>query len=263
MLAIMRQEFKLNLKSLIIWSLVVGGLGFVCTVMYSSMDGQASELADMMSKMGSFSDAFGMSTLSIATLKGYFATEVGVIHGLGSAMFATFYASCLLSKEEDGHTGEFLYSLPVSRGKIITAKGISIIINLVIFTLVCGIFYVAGFMALGEEVLWAEMCRFLSSMLLMNVEVGAIAYLMSAASSKNRMGIGLGVALIIYAYDLVGRVVPTLKDYLFIGPFSFTNASEIFAGHAVPDYSIPVAVVVTIAAIIGTYVVYTRRDLAS
>jgi ABC-2 type transport system permease protein len=258
----MRQELKLNIKSLLIWSLIVGGLGFVCTLLYSTMDSQVNELADMMSKMGSFSDAFGMSTLSIATLKGYFATEVGVIHGLGSAMFAAFYASCMLSKEEDGHTGEFLYSLPVSRGKVITAKGISIILNLVFFTLICGIFYVVGFAALGEEILWQEMLRFLGSMLLMNLEVAAIAFLLSATTGRNRLGLGLGVALIVYAYDLMGRVVPSLKDYLFIGPFSFANASEIFAGHDVPEYSIPLSIIVTIAAIAGAYLVYTRRDLA-
>lgn len=263
MLAIFKQEMKLNLKSLLIWALTVGGLGFICVLMYKSMEGDVMEMADSFSNMGAFSEAFGMSTLSIATLAGFFATEVGTVHGLGSAMFAAFLASCMLSKEEDGHTGEFLYSLPVSRWKAVTSKCLAVIINLVLFTLICGIFYVCGFVCLGEEVLWEELIRFLLCMLFMNVEVASLALLVSAISQRNRMGVGLGIALVLYVSDITGRVVPDMKDYLFIEPFSFTNASEIFAGLEAPGYSMLIGLVVTIAALAATYAVYLKRDLAS
>ncbi len=263
MSAIFKQELKLNLKSLLIWALTVGGLGFICVMMYKSMEGDVMEMADSFSKMGAFSEAFGMSTLSIATLAGFFATEVGTVHGLGSAMFAAFLASCMLSKEEDGHTGEFLYSLPVSRWKVVTSKCLAVIVNLILFTLICGIFYVMGFVCLGEDVLWEELIRFLLSMLFMNVEVASLALLVSAVSQRNRMGVGLGIALVLYVSDITGRVVPDMKDYLFVEPFSFTNASEIFAGIDAPEYSIPIAAAVTIAALAAAYAVYLKRDLAS
>ena len=263
MKAIIRQELKLNFKSLLIWALTVGGLGFICTLMYTSMEGDVMEMADTFSQMGAFSDAFGMSTLSIATLAGFFATEVGTVHGLGSAMYAAFFGASMLSKEEDGHTGEYLFSLPVSRGKVVIAKGIAILINLILFTVICGIFYVLGFAVLEEELPVKEMMRFLCSMLLMNIEVASISYLISATSSKTRIGLGLGVSLIIYTYDIMGRVIPDLKDYLFIGPFSFSNASEIFAGHAAPEDSLLLSVVITAAALATTYFYYTRKDLAS
>ena len=169
----------------------------------------------------------------------------------------------MLSKEEEGHTGEFLFSLPVSRGKVVAAKGITLLANLLIFTLICGIFYGAGFLALGEELPVKELLRFLGCMLLMNIEVTAIAYLISATSAKNRMGLGLGIALIVYVYDIMGRVVPDLKDYLFIGPFSFANASEIFAGYEAPDYSLLLSGIVIIATTTATFLFYTRKDLAA
>ena len=263
MTAIIKQELKLNLKSMLIWALTVGGLGFICILMYTSMEGEVMEMADSFSQMGAFSDAFGMSTLSIATIAGFFATEVGTVHGLGSAMFAAFFASSMLSKEEDGHTGEFLFSLPVSRSKVITAKGITIITHLVCFTLICGVFYVLGFAALGEELPVSEMVRFLSCMLLMNVEVASLSYLVSATSSKTRIGLALGISLIIYTYDIIGRVVPSMKDYLFIGPFSYANASEIFAHIDAPDHSFLVAAFVTVLTVFCTFFAYTRKDLAS
>ena len=261
MFAIIKRELKLGFKSLLIWALTVGGLGLICTLMYTSMDGDMQDMAEQFSNMGAFADAFGMSTLSIATLKGFFATEVGTVHGLGSAMFAAFLASCMLSKEEDGHTGEFLYSLPVARWKVVTAKALTLLVSLVIFTVVCELFYVAGFAMLDEEIPWEMMNRFMGSMLLMNIEIAAISFFTSAISSRNRGGVALGLSLIVYAYDIMGRAVPDLKEYLFIGPFSFANASEIFADIAAPDYSILIGCVVTVIAVAASYITYLRRDL--
>lgn len=70
-------------------------------------------------------------------------------------------------------------------------------------------------------------------------------------------------AFFVYTYDIMGRVIPDLKDYLFVGPFSFTNASEIFADHDAPEYSLLLAAIITAAALVSTYLYYTRKDLAS
>ncbi|MCR4586728.1 MAG: ABC transporter permease [Lachnospiraceae bacterium] len=262
MLSIFKHELKLNLKSLLIWSLSVGGLGFVCLLMYTSMEGEMMDMADTFSNMGAFSDAFGMSTLSIATINGFFATEVGTVHGLGSALFAALLATVLLSKEEDAHTGEFLFSLPVSRGMTVLAKLLSLLAELVIFTLICGALYILGFAALKEDISWKEMMIFLGSMLLMNIEISAVALIISACSARNRMGIGLGLALIFYSYDLIGRVVPDMKDYLFLGPFSYTNASEIFAGKETPAAALITGAAVIITALLASFTIYMKKDLA-
>ena len=77
------------------------------------------------------------------------------------------------------------------------------------------------------------------------------------------MGMGLGLALIFYVYDLIGRVVPDLKDSLFIGPYSYANASNIFSGKETDAAAVAVAVIITIAAAISAFVIYDKRDLAS
>ncbi|MBP5151364.1 MAG: ABC transporter permease subunit [Lachnospiraceae bacterium] len=257
------KELKLNLKQILIWSLTVGILGFVSIMLYSSMQGDMKSMADMFSSMGAFSDAFGMSTLSIATIEGYFATEIGVIHGLGSAMFAAITAIVILSKEEERHTGEFLLSLPLSRSKVLLAKGLCILCGLVIFTVLCGLMYLAAFAGLGEGLTASELMKFLLLEFLMNVEVAAVCFLISAVSTRIKMGLGLGLALIFYVYDLMGRVVPDLKDYLFIGPFSYANASEILSGAKVSIPAVSIAGVVIAASIAAAVFVYNKRDLVS
>ncbi len=262
MKAVFFKEIKLNLQQLIIWGLAVGLMGLSCILLYQSMQGDMKEMADMFSNMGAFSDAFGMSTLSIATLKGYFATEVGTVHGLGGGMFAAILAIGIISKEEERHSGEFLLSLPISRTKVVAAKGLCVLVMLVIFTVICGILYVSGFMMLGEEVPVKEFLMFMGRQLLMNIEIAGVCFFISALSSKINMGLGLGLALIFYAYDLIGRVVPDLKDYLFLSPYSYANASEIFADSGDSAKGIVVACILTVVFVGSAFFCYNKRDLA-
>ena len=74
---ILKNEWKSGWKSLLIWALSVGGMGLIFIILYKGMEDSMADMAEKFAKMGAFSDAFGMSTLSIATLKGFFAIEVG------------------------------------------------------------------------------------------------------------------------------------------------------------------------------------------
>ncbi len=262
MKAVLKRELIINIKNLLIWSICVGALGLVCILLYQSMKGDMKEMADAFSNMGAFSDAFGMSTLSIATLKGYFATEVGTVHGLGSGMFAAIIAINIISKEEDGHTGEFIFSFPMSRSRVLAAKALCVAVMLVVFTVVCTVFYIIGFKALGEDIP-EEFFVFMGRQLVMNAEISGICFGLSSLAGKNRMGLGLGMALIFYSYDVMGRVIPDLKDYLFVGPYSYANASEIFTDADTPVKGLILAAAIFICGIVFAFWNFNRRDLAS
>ena len=260
---ILIREIKLNMKTFLIWSISVGVVGLICVLLYESMEGDMKEMADAFSNMGAFSDAFGMSTLSIATLKGFFATEVGTVHGLGSGMFAAILAADIISKEEDKHTGEFLFSLPVSRAKVLIAKALCVVIDLILFTLICGAMYWCGVVYLGEEFQVGEFLTFMLFQFVMNLEIAAVCFGISAFSGKSKMGMGLGITLMFYVYDLMGRVVPDLKDYLYLGPYSYANASEIFTGAEISAPALLVAALVTVLCTFSAFFIFGKRDLAS
>lgn len=263
MVALWKSEWKAGIKSLLIWALSVGGMGLACILLYKSMEESMAGMADSFASMGAFADAFGMSTLSIATLKGYFATEIGTIHALGSSFFAASIATVILSKEEDGHTAEFTFSLPLARAKIIAVKFAAVFASLVCFMVICGFFYAAGFLMLGENDFGKEFVLFLLLQLMMNVEVAAICFVISAISRKNRLGVGIAVAMLLYLYDLMARVVPDLKDVIFLSPFSYANATSVFSN---ADMDTTALVLGTIVIIVMTGLagfIYARRDLAS
>ncbi len=263
MTTIYKHEMRLSIKSLLIWVLCVAGMGFACILLFSSMQGDMEEMAESFASMGAFSDAFGMSQLSIATLVGFYATEVGTIHTLGGAMFAAIIGMNMLSKEEDGHTGEFLFSLPVSRAKVITAKWCAAITEIVVFNLVCVGIYVLGFVVLGEEIPINEFSLYHLMQVVMQVEIAAICFGLSACMKKNKLGVGLGIVLLLYAFDMMARVIPDLSDYKIISPFSYANAADVLSTGEISVSATIIGVAVLVTGVFAAFAVYGKRDLAA
>lgn len=258
-----KQEWKAAWKSLLIWSLCVGGMGFACILLFSGVKESMDGMAESFASMGAFSEAFGMTQLSIATLSGFFATEVGTVHALGGAMFAAVLATVMLSKEEDGHTGEFLFTLPVSRGKVVLAKWGAIVTHVVFFNLICVGLYLVGIMALGEEMPMKEFFLFQGMQVVLHFEVAAVCYAVSAFLKKNKLGIGLGIVLLLYAYDLMARVVPDLEKVQWISPFAFSNAADILSTGEIKTGATVFGVLVLILGLATAYGRYTKRDFAT
>lgn len=260
---IYKHEMKSNFKNFLIWCISVSAMGFVCILLFTSVKESMAGVAESFASMGAFADAFGLEKLSIATLAGFYATEVGTVHALGGAMFAAIISACMLSKEEDGHTGEFLFSQPVSRGKVITAKLLSVSTNIVLFNVIASAIYVLAIVILGEDMPMKEFFIFHLMQTFMQIEVGAVCFGISAFMKKNKCGIGLGIVLLLYGYDLMARVVPDLSDYNVISPFSYSNASDILSGSPIPVAAIVIGAMVTVIGLVLAYVVYGKRDLAT
>ncbi len=262
MFTIYKHEIKEYWKSLLIWAICVGGMGAMCILLFSSMKETMSGMTESFASMGAFSDAFGMSQLSIATLAGFYATEIGTIHGLGGAMFAAVVSANILSKEEDGHTSEFLFSLPIRREKAVFAKWSAAVSHILLFNLLCVLLYLVAIVALGEEMDFHRYFLYHIMQLLMQMEVAGICFCISAFQKKNKLGLSLGVVLLLYAYDLMARVVPDLADYKLFSPFSYANAADLFSTGEIYLAGTVLGAAVLAAGVVVAHVIYGRKDLA-
>lgn len=258
---IYKHEIKQYWKTWLLWSVCVGGMGVACILLFSSLREEMEGMADSFADMGAFSAAFGMDRLSVATLKGFFAAEVGTIHELGGAMFAAVVSMNILSREEDGHTSEFLFSLPVSRGKVVLTKWGAVCTGLLLFQTLCAGFYGMGFVLLGEALPGKELLLYYIMQLLMGLELAGICFAASAFSRQNRLGAGLGLVLLFYALNLVGRVAPKMESLSALSPFSYANASEILGAGELAAGGILLGAGVLAVALWAAFVKYTRKDL--
>lgn len=258
-----KHEMKMNLKSLIIWTVCVGCLCFGCILLYTSLEDSIQEVADVYSNLGSMSVALGMDKMSLATLTGFYATEIAMMHGLGGAMFAAILGTGILSKEEAGHTSEFLNVLPVGRGTILFQKYMAVISNIVIFNLICAAMYVFGFILMKEDINGKEMAVYHFAQLFMQIEIGTIGFAISAFTKKNLMGAGLGMAILMFAMDMMCRIIPAIENLKYITPFYYANGADIFTSGRIDGAMLGVGAGITVAAIAAAWIKYQRKDLAA
>ncbi len=260
---LLRQECKLNLKVLLIWALCLGSICFGCLLMYDSLGDSIEQMSDMYANMGSFSQALGMDKVSIGTLEGYYAIEISIMLSLGGAMFAAMLGNGMVAKEEEGHTSEFLNTLPLGRYRIIGEKYGAFVVLLIAFHLICIGFILFGFLWMGEM---PDMKYFLTYHILaffMCLEIGTICFLISAVCKKKMIGATIGLAVIFYMMDLLCRVIPAFENAKYITPFYYSNASDIFSGEMAGNAMYIIGLGITLISLVAAFVCYKKRDLAA
>lgn len=256
-----RHEMKMNRKNLLIWTLSVGLLCFGCILLYTSLEDSIQGIADSFSDMGAMSAALGMDKMSLATLQGYYATEIAMMHSLGGAMFAAILGTGLLAKEESGHTTEFLCVLPIKRGHIVLEKYLALVSNLAVLNLVCTGLYLLGFVMMGESVDGKEMALYHLASFLMQLEVGTLCFFFSACVKKSIMGAGLGLTLLLFAADMMCRIVPAIEDLRYVTPFYYANAADIFTDGKINGVMAVSGVGIVAICYVAANWVYCRKDL--
>lgn len=262
MYRLVKHEWRINLKSLMIWLSCVAGMCMFCILLFTSIEEAMEGMAETMASMGAFASAFGMDRLSIATLEGFYAAEVGTIHSLGGAMFAALLGTVLLSKEEEGHTGEFLYSLPIARTAVVGTKYLVLVCNVAVFNAISVLLYLLGICILGESIAWERFFLYHLLQFVMHLQIGSICFCISAYNKKNKIGVGLGLTFFLYVWDLLARVIPALEDFIFLSPFSYANASDIFSTGEISVKAFIVGVVIMLLTVISAFFIHNKKDLA-
>ena len=177
-------------------------------------------------------------------------------------MFAAVVSANMLSKEEDGHTSEFLFSLPLARGKAVMAKWLAVMSQIVLFNILCVCLYLLGILALGEGIPVKGYVLYHSMQLLMQLELAAVCFALSAVQRKNKPGLALGLVLFLYAYDLMARILPDLSDYKLFSPFSYANAADLLGAGDVYASAAVLGVIVLVASVCAAHILYVKKDLA-
>lgn len=261
-MTLLKHELQMNFKTLLIWSVCIGFINFGCLLLFESLAETMNQVSEAYSQMGSFSTALGLDRLSISTMEGFYATELGLILAIGGAMYAAMAGAVMLSKEEEGHTSEFLHALPLGRRYIAGWKFCSVVVLILLFQLICILWELAGFALIGNMLDWREYILFHAAQIVMQLEVGSICFLISSASKRKQTGAALGLAVLLYLMDILSRVIPDIENLKYVTPYYFSNAADIFSNSEVNMEMIGIAGIVIIVTASGADWIYERRDLA-
>lgn len=261
---IFRQELKMLMRSVITWSVAVAALILVYTSLFSSFSAQAELLNEMMASFPQqLLTAFGLTGVDLTTVLGYFGFAFLFVQ-LCLAIQAASYGFSLVSVEEREWTADFLLSKPVGRPRILTSKLLAVL----------------GGLAITDIVVWVSTFAFLSLfkgdktyevrtllLLLLSIVIFQLFFLsvglvISLLVKRIRsvtpyaMALGFGMYVLSVFGDMLGESV--LEK---ITPFKHFEPHYIIQHGAYDLPLVLISVAVIVIALVGSYLLYSRRDI--
>lgn len=258
------RELKINIKTLFLYIAILSGMFLLIFNVYPSLITEESKamLDEMMATMPEeMLSSFNMDIIGIENAYGWFKTEGYVFLVLIGGVYASILGATILVKEESDKTIDFLYSKPINRNQIVTAKILCGIVNILVFT---GIVTLLDFIAL-KNIEGFEFREFI----MISVLPIIVYYLFFFTSlfistfirkTKKSMGMGVAIVFISYAMQLVGGVSTDLEILKKISYFEFASARYIVLNNSFDMKYIIAGITIILICILATYYRYDKKE---
>lgn len=260
-MTLMLFELKRNRLSLAVWTAAIALLLLVCLAIFPDMKGQVNELNAAFSSMGSFTEAFGMDRLNFGELMGFYGLECGNILGIGGAFFAAYIGVTSLAGEEKNRTAEYLLTHPVSRSRIVFEKLVCVLCQILILNAVSMLTSLIVVRAIGESLQMKEFLLLHAAYLLLQAEIAAVCFAVSAALRRSGIGAGLGLAAVLYFLNFIANITEDAEWLKYITPFGYAEAADIITNAEIPLLPAFIGCCVTAAAALAAFIIYNKKDI--
>lgn len=260
-MTLIKHELRQGRISLGIWTASIGFLLAICVFLFPEMKGQMDGVSQIFASMGGFTKAFGMDRLNFGELIGFYGVECGNILGLGGSFFAALCGVSALSKEEKEHTAEFLLTHSVSRVRIVADKLIAVLGQLVILNAIVLGLALLSVWAIGEPMPWKELLLLHLANFLMQLVLAGICFGLSAFLRGGSLGIGLGIAAIMYFLNIIANLSEKVEFLKYITPFGFTEGADILSNGSL---DLPLVLLGLLYGALGIFTAfwhYCRKDI--
>lgn len=254
-------ELKRGRISLLIWSAAIAFMLAICVIIYPEMKSQMGDISAMFADMGSFSEAFGMDKINFGSFTGFFGVECGNVLGLGGAFFAAIIGISALSKEEKEHTAEFLLTHPVSRTAVIEQKLFAVFAQITILNIAVAAITAVSIVAIGEDADVKTVFLLFLSYFILQIEIAAITFGISAFIKGNGLGIGLGIAVVFYFLNIIANLTENTEFLKYLTPFGYTEGSDIISSGKIEIKYLSVGLLFTALGITAAFIKYRKKDI--
>ncbi len=261
-MTIFKQEIKQGRNSLIIWTATISFMLGVCILIYPEMSKQVEGISKAFANMGGFSAAFGMDRINFGEFLGFFGVECGNVLGLGGAFFAALTGISALSKEEREHTAEFLLTHPVSRQNVIAQKLASVLVQVIVLNAAAVAITALATLMIGESPDIKPLALIFTAYLIMQTEIAAVCFGISAFIVRGGLGLGIGLAAAFYFLNIISNLSANAKFLKFVTPFGYTDSADIIAYGRIEIKYLAAGIAAAIIGIAAAFWRYSRKDIA-
>ena len=251
-------------RSAWIWALVLCAVAALYMSLFSEVAKDVSTFKAIFSAYpAAIQHALGVTLDGVASLPGFYTMVLTMVTLLG-AIQASNAGVSILSKEAREGTADFLYTKPISRAALVTAKlGAAVLVLVatdVVYWLVSGAL-LAGLSTSGgpapDSPVFALMDGTLLAVQLMLFSLG-LAVSLAFRRLRNVLPVSLGLVFGLY---LIGVLLATEEGKRWLSPFQFFNLHDVIANQGYDTASLVATALVIVVGIALAYIVTVRRDL--
>ena len=257
------RELRANLKSLIIWGVIVVLFVTLGFSKFSAYEGNPELLEVLDSMPQALLDAFNFQAFNLTTVTGFFGvmfTYFALILSISAAM----WGSDIISKEERDKTVEFSLTLPVTRSRVVTAKTLAVLVNcilLLLITLAATLANVSVYQTDSEffDFLYLGM----AALFILQLIFLAVGIFLGCAMKQHRRAGAVAVAILLLTYfiSVISSLDQNLDFLKYISPFRYFNPALLLHEASLDTTFLVLSAGIIIASLIGAYITYSRRDL--
>lgn len=260
-----KREFKVNLKSFIIWTgiLVIMFLSVFLVYPFIITDESLKSLDVMMKTMPEeMLKAFNMDLTSVSTAYGWLKTEGFMFILLIVGIYSSTLGLNIVLKEENDKTIEYLGFLPIKRSKIMTNKIIVSLTYIILMVLIVGLFNYIGLLISGD-LDQLEFILLSLTPLLIGIPLFAINLFISTFLNKTKrtFAIGLGLVFIFYILNLLSTLSPKVEFIKYFSIYTLADIRNVIDKSSINPVMIVISLGITIVFIIGSYLRYNKKEL--
>lgn len=257
------RELKANLKSLIIWSVIISLLIFMAVTKFSAFANDPAMLSMLDSMPPALLDALSMRAFNLTTLSGFYGIMF-IYFALMGAIASAMWGSDIITKEERDKTVEFSLVLPVSRNRVVTAKTLAALVNTILFVLITwGVSVLAVRSYNPDQAFHDFLALEMRAMFLIELIFLAVGLLLGCAMKHYKRSGATAVAIILTTYFIsIVAVLNENLDFLkYFTPFRYYDAGELFRTGGMETIYLVLTAAIIVVSLAVAYFVYNRRDL--
>jgi ABC-2 type transport system permease protein len=260
---IFARELKANLKSLLIWGVIVILIVMVGVSKFSAYYGNPEMLKILDAMPPAMLAAFSLQAFNLTTVSGFFGVMFSYL-ALLLSIAAAMWGSDIISKEERDKTVEFSLTLPVTRSRVVTAKTLAALVNCIGLLVITWGASAASVMRYPPE---AGFSRFLMlcmlALLLMELIFLAVGVFLGCAMKQYRRAGSVAVSLLLGTFFLsvISGLNKNLDFLKYFSPFRYFDAGLLLRESRMDLVFVGLSLAIILASMVGAYLTYARRDL--
>ena len=260
-----KREFKVNLKSFIIWTSVLLIMFLVVFLVYPYIitDDTVKNLDEMMKVFPEdLLKSFNMDITSINSAYGWLKSEGFMFILLIIGLFSSIIGSNILLKEESDKTIEYLGTLPITRNKIITNKIIVSITYILLMIFIIGLFNYVSLILSGDinhkEYLLLSITPIFMALPLFSINLFISNFL---HKTKKTIGISLGMVFIFYILNVLSELSKSTEFLKYFSIYTLCDIRNVILDCKINSLLVLISIIITIIFISLTYIGYNKKEL--